>query len=234
MKKENNKIMMKRMFAVALAIVMTFALCACSIELGGEETWEYSSDELEGSKDIYNEFIGKTLSDTNQVMTMKSGDKVIYVETIDGTSEYNHAETTGANSYAFVADGVYYYGVEDPENNTKYYFTDKEMYDTGFRSYKSFLNLLDAFTEEDGIVFDTRVEGTANGTGDDRQSNATLKMTLTYEGETITVEATSVNELVTNMTMTSGDVVNTFTFEYGNASVTVPDLTDWTNLSEQN
>lgn len=37
----------KIILSITLALVMTLALCACSFELGGDETWEYKADNKE-------------------------------------------------------------------------------------------------------------------------------------------------------------------------------------------
>ncbi|MBR6108633.1 MAG: hypothetical protein IKQ36_02760 [Clostridia bacterium] len=46
--------------AIALSLAMISALCACSIKVGGEETWEYSADTKEGYEQLFNDFFRKT------------------------------------------------------------------------------------------------------------------------------------------------------------------------------
>ena len=66
---------------------MISALCACSIKVGGEETWEYSADTKEGCEQLFNDFFRKTFENTNQVVTVKGNGSLISTETIDGTSD---------------------------------------------------------------------------------------------------------------------------------------------------
>lgn len=65
-----------------------FALTSCDFELGGTETWEYSADNMESAIELYNIFFKGTAEEKNQIVTFKSDKSVIFVENIDGTSEY--------------------------------------------------------------------------------------------------------------------------------------------------
>lgn len=47
---------------------MVSALCACSIKVGGEETWEYSADTKEGCEQLFNDFFRKTFENTKPLL----------------------------------------------------------------------------------------------------------------------------------------------------------------------
>ncbi len=78
---------LKTILAIALSLAMISALCACSIKVGGEETWEYSADTKEGCEQLFNDFFRKTFENTNQVVTVKGNGSLVSTETIDGTSD---------------------------------------------------------------------------------------------------------------------------------------------------
>ena len=227
----------KAVLAIVLAFVFAFAFTACSIELGGETSWEYTADNKEGSVQLFNDFFGETFNNTNQTVTCKNGESEVYTETIDGTSSFASYKTTGANTYSFVKDGVYYYAMQS--ENGGVYSTGEVGYNYGRYFYKTFVDILgdipDDVSDDATVTFKCSSKG--QGVEKDGKftgtSNFELEMTSENEGKMV-ISATAKDGLVEKITMnqiggeSEGEM--TFTFEYGNASVTVPDISSWTNM----
>ena len=217
---------LKVFFAVLLALTAIFSLCACSIELGGEETWEYSADDKEGTVQLFNNFFEKTFANTNQVITVKSGENVIFVENIDGTSDYAAYETTGSKTYSFIKDGEYIYAMTSEDSN--FYMVGETNYGYGYFAYRRNIDVLKDIPEE-GVTFACEVKGSAEG----ENSSAAMTVTVKNGDEgTIKIVATSKNDLVDSITTTrtedGQDHVSTFSIVYGSASVEIPDISGWT------
>ena len=63
----------KALLATLLACAMVFALAACSVELGGEETWEYSGDDKESATQVFRNFFEGTYAASNLEVSATSG-----------------------------------------------------------------------------------------------------------------------------------------------------------------
>ena len=224
---------------VAFCLVAVFALCACSFQF--EETDITSSDELEGSLTLLEEFFEGTLNYTNQVVNVTSGNAAIQLETIN--RDKCSVETPGYKQYVFVKDGEYILAIEAEK---AYQVIDKSDYDQCRYTWKNFLPL--GMTEDD--IKDAEAEGvtasitiTASGSGSITQSSAeveiksTCTFTLQSKEGSETLEAHAINGLVTDVTYTMNANGNTsmlnFAFTYDNAYVDIPDLTKWKAGGEQ-
>ena len=215
----------KILLAISLVLAMVFALCACSVELGGEETWEYSADDKEGTVQLFNDFFAETFKNTNQTVTANSEGKDQFVETIDGTSDYATYSESGAETWSFIKDDEYIYAMTGED--TKYYTVSEEYYGYGYFAYKRNLDFFDMLPEE-GITYSCEVKGSSK----DGSSNSTLTLEVKNGDEgSITINASSKDDLVDTITLSStqeGATVNTtMTIVYGSASVTTPDISDW-------
>ena len=118
-------------------------------------------------------------------------------------------------------DDEYVYATVDGEE--KSYYIGEEMYDTGCNVYYNMnISLYDLFKTMETVSFTCTVEQDENG------ENGTMVYTIWNTGEVFAViNATKVNGFVTEATITSGDIVQTFSFEYDTAEVTAPDISDW-------
>lgn len=229
--------MKKTLLAIFVALI-TAVSCAvfvgCNVELGGETETHYSADNKEGTVELFDGFFEGTLNDTNQVATVKNGGKVLYTLTIDGTSAYAEY-VTGSKVYAFINDGTKTYAIDDAANDSKYYIADEDFYEINYRAYKTFLDVFDNVPEN--CTFDCKIDGTGYASTDESKSyeNLTMVITLTVEQGSMVINATSKNGLVDKCTITASEGTESsemeITFVYGNATVTVPDLTEWVNGS---
>lgn len=214
----------KTLLTISLALIMAFSLLACTIQSGGDETWEYSADTKEGCEELFNDFFKETLENTNMIVTMKGNGNPVSTETIDGTSDYITYATTGTETYSFIKDEEYIYAMTGDDSN--YYMVGKDNYDYGYQVYKHSLNIFEALPEE-GATYSCEVKG---GTTD---GNSTNNLTLEFKANvgSIKFEASSENDLVKTITITRIEEGQTYitdmTIEYGSASVTVPDISDW-------
>lgn len=220
----------KVLIAVMLVFALALAVCACSVELGGEETWNYTAEDWEGSRELFNNFTEKTFSDTNQIVTMSNNGKELFTETIDGTSEYGFAEN-GSESYAFKDGDKYFYAVSG--DGSKYYMEGEDNYDLGYRMYKRYFYFLEKPEDESAISYSCKVEGKS----DDGKSSETYELVMDAgKNGKATVKAASEDGLVTSITFTSDEadasqnVDMKFTFTYGSAKVETPDLSGWEKI----
>lgn len=214
------------LLSMLLALAMLFVCGACSIELGGEETWEYSSDERDGVVQLYHDFFEKTFEDTNQEVSVTgSREGLILTETIDGTSDHSVYGDATTETYAFVDGSDYIYAMNMGEGTI--YWADKSYYDNGYYAYKTYLNIVDMLPEDDSLSYSCSVKGESK----DGASTAALTLEIKNGADYLKIEATAVNDLVESVTYSrseeGADVTLTFAFTYGNASVTIPDRTDW-------
>lgn len=228
--------LLKILLTAMLVLVIAASVCACSVEVGGEETWNYSAEDKDGALKLFNNFAEKTFADTNQVVTVKSDGKDLLVETIDGTSEYSETAATGAKSYLFI-DGDKYISAMDTKES-KYYMEGKDAYDSVFRGYKRLLLLSFLDTpDDDSMTFDCKVEGKSNA----GKSTETITMTIKKGDKgSASVKAASEDGLIRNISYKvdySDSESNEkydleFTFEYGSAKVEIPDITGWSLVKE--
>ena len=214
----------KTLLAITLTLVMVFSFCACSFELGGEETWEYTSDDKEGTVQLFNDFFEETYKNTNQIVTAKSNGQDYFVETIDGTSDYTKYSTNGADTWSFIKDGEYISAVSGEDSS--YYMVSEEYYGYAYFAYKNSFNIVEMLPEE-GLTYSCESKGSAK----DGKSNATLTLEIKSDERNITINASAKDGLVETVNISStqeGTTVNTtMTIVYGSASVTVPDISGW-------
>ena len=211
---------------------MTFVYGNASVTIPDIDAWD-KAEEAEEARIAANEkaleaktdFFADTTAVENVVVTVKINDKISYVQTIANEMEcidfgdyqiYTYLkqvdETT--NSY-YVFDG-----------ETKYYLINDDAYDSVVMYYYWMgICLYDSASEQGATL-------ACNVVAD------TLTFTVSLDGETLaTLVATKDGDTVSTATYTTkgdnGDVVTTYTFAYGNGSVTEPDLTDFVNSSAE-
>lgn len=218
---------------VCLAALFAFSACSINIDLNnldGEEKSELTADNKEDSMTLINRFFEETLKDPNVVITTKLNGDLVSIETIEGKNNFVDYKATNVKFYGFVKDGEYYSATDG--EGTQYYTKDKVMYDLYYCYFMSNIRVLEMLTEESGtfaceLKYESKTEsGVKNSTG-------SLAFTFTAESGTIKVTGTAKDDLVRSITFEvndteAGTTKNTvMTFEYGSASVTIPDISDW-------
>ena len=217
----------KALLSILLTAAMLFALCACSFKLGGETTWNYDADQKDSTVELFDDFFKDTFRNTNQVVTVKNGENVIFVENIDGTSSYV-VYTNSPKTCSFRKDNEYYYAFTS--DDAQYYMTGEEAYGYGYYAYKQYIDVLDDLPEE-GLTYSCKVDGKS----EDGKSEATLALEIKKGSDVLTINAAAKDGLVESatisQTMDGNSVTMTLTFAYGSATVTIPDISDWYNAS---
>ena len=235
---------------VAFILAASFTLCSCSLDGGvtsagsaksSEETsgsseerkvenWKFTADNLKDAKDIYKDFFFLSVFEDNLTVTVSNDEGVMLAETIDGYSDHVvYSEEYELTAYK---DGdQYFVAVEDGDN--KYFFVGEEAYDEHILAFVFYLDLLSDLDEDTTIHLTS--EGTSTPVEYDYIIDATLTLELVLDNITISATAVKENDLVTKFTsvMTDEDGAYTVevTFDYGNASVDIPDITGWFDTS---
>ncbi|MBS7262928.1 MAG: hypothetical protein KIG36_04915 [Eubacteriales bacterium] len=200
-------------------ITMAFVYGSAIVMVPDIEGWE-NEDNNEIAINSRDEFFFQTLYADN-VIVRAEREENSFTETIANGVDYV-AYVAGNKSYAFMTgDDEYVYATVDGEE--KSYYIGEEMYDTGCNVYYNMnISLYDLFKTMETVSFTCTVEQDENG------ENGTMVYTIWNTGEVFAViNATKVNGFVTEATITSGDIVQTFSFEYDTAEVTAPDISDW-------
>ena len=229
--------MKKSLFTIILGLFLAsvMALSSCSFEFGGSgtETTDYTAEDKKGSEGLFDMFFENTFKSENCVVTVKdTNGKVQMTETVVGTSHSN-VTAEGVKTYAFI-DGERYIYAMDMGEGMKSYFVGKEWYDMGCYSY---LEMFAAFKElpdnAEGVTYACSLheEGTFGEKEEDNTSTGTFELNIEHANGTMKLTATAQNGYVTtaSLAVDSGEGKYTInvSYEYGNASLTLPDLTDW-------
>ena len=198
---------------------------------GEIKEWEFTADNLEDAKDIYEDFFYLTIYDDNMVVKVYNDDGLMLTETLDGNKD--HIEYTwGEVAFAYHDGEEYIYAVKDGKN--KYYFTDKDSYLDYSLAFEFFI---DAFAdiENEGLTVSLSSKGKSIPTEYSVYFDAVLTCEIQYQGWSSSIRAVKERDKVISfenaLTDENGTTTTRITFEFGNASVTMPDLTDWFNAS---
>ena len=232
---------MKKLCLLGASVLAALTISACSVSVGGEGTFKLEGDDLEGAQSVLDVYFEETLKQTNMTVTMSLGTDAQFKEEIDGTSDFT-AFGSEANSYSFV-DGAdrYIYAYSSVEG--KNYMVGKDFYNMGISQWKKMIPLdLSEGKFPENAVYYAKFEGTETDSGKNHKSSGTFELSVTY-GEGLYFKANGKNEdgLVTTVTLESKTLDEdnqettaqklTATFTYGEASLTNPDLTDWTDIT---
>jgi len=204
----------------------TFAYGGASVEVPDTDAWDREEAEKEAryenneaALDARDEFFDATYYSDNLVVTVEGPTTRIvesFTENIDCVDYGTH------KTYAFYeeidednCDTYYVFESED----MKYYMKNSDYFeDNIYMWYYIFIGPYDYLS--DNADFTCDIDGD------------TLTFKITQDGETlVTFIAEKAGEVVTSATLNvatdDGDRVYNFTFEYGTADVTIPDLTDF-------
>ena len=198
---------------------------------GEIKEWEFTADNLEDAKDIYDDFFYLTIYDDDMIVKVYNDDGLMLTETLDGNKD--HIEYTwGEEAFAYNEGEEYIYAVKDGKN--KYYFTDKDSYLDYSLAFEFFI---DAFAdiESEGLTVSLSSKGKSIPTEYSVYFDAVLTCEIQYQGWSSSIRAVKERDKVISfenaLTDENGTTTTRITFEFGNASVTMPDLTDWFNAS---
>lgn len=226
--------------AILTLLALTLSLGACKIEVmdpenpDSTETSELSADNKEGSKELLDEFFKGTLESGNFVATTKIDDET-RIESVVGDTSCTVDEASGTTFWGF-KQGEEYISACSYGEDSHYYMTGEEYYNSYYCYFMSTVNLIDYFTDEDG-TFSCVVNYEAKTEKGVTESHASLTFSFVTDGGTIDITATAENDLVKEFTYTMHDkvedrsVTTSTTFTYGNATVELPDISDWQDIS---
>ncbi|MCR4726270.1 MAG: hypothetical protein K5753_03525 [Clostridia bacterium] len=223
-----------------------FAFSACGGEWGHMDGTEYlDSSEKEYSLQLKSDFFKDTLEDPDFVVTCKDKDgEVQYVETVKGASSYT-LNKDGSEVYAF-KNGSHFYVATVNRSQRSYLCSDSSkrgyredgengtMADLYNRNYCSFMNKDSGASVADEIPeIGDNFHCRATIEWENNVSRGSLEFTCATEQRTFSMTATAdkgfVQTLRVVITDAEGETVSdfTWTFVYGGASVTLPDVDAW-------
>ncbi|MBE6530173.1 MAG: hypothetical protein E7680_06225 [Ruminococcaceae bacterium] len=216
-----------------LLCVATFASCGIldNIEVTG--TSEISADSKEDSLSLLNGYFEDSLKNANVVATATGDGEVIYVESLLGNKSFLDYQSTGTKMYCFVDGDKYIVATSSEESG--FYTTDRKTYDNNCPYFMNNIKILEMVPEE-GTTFTCTVKTEEKN----KESTSTLTFEVAANGASIKITATAKNGMVQTVTFTNADATSEtprtteLAFAYGNASVTLPDISDWTNMDGWN
>ena len=237
-----------------VSAVFAFALTGCNVKLKNMDGSEYyTAIDRERSLELIEDFFSETLKSPDFVVTCKDKDgETIYTETVKGTSSCTLAKD-GTETYAFKKGSNYYVAYVVPSENgdgsatRSYYCSDSTkpgyyaggegdtMEDMYNAAYCLFLHSSDGI----GIVRDFSESGAEYRCVTHIEwledlATGTLTYTYTASDRTVTLSASSEEELVLSVRLVIEDTVEggrsgerTWTFVHGGAAVSIPDTDAW-------
>ena len=227
---------MKRAIVIAaivliVCVMSTVALSACdAIGFPVELSVTGKNDSIV----LLESFFKGTLAKANTVVTVKSGDKVEYTESIDGAKNCVLFASDNSKTYSFIQDDEYITAF--PAGTGNYYLTGKNWYDKYYCYFSDFIDTMMLIPEEDGTFACASQTIDAGDKLD--QSNALLTFEYASEDRSVKITAKNKNSLTQNVVIESYDQTNgssttTMTFAYDTASVIIPDISDWAPYEEE-
>ena len=238
---------MKKRFLIltatlAICLAVLFSLSACgdgkdaatsgaSSETLKTEEWVFTADTLEEAEDIFEDFLFLSIYDDNLIVTVSSEDGVFLTETVDGDKD--HVEYDSGDEYFVYKDGAEYVSAFNEDGN-QYYFIGEDKYE---EFCLAFFFYLDVFADlpADGVTVSLTSQGVSTYSEYNIFMDAALSLTLRYDDLTVTVNITKERDKVvcfkSEYESTDGIYSLELRFAYGNASVTLPDITGWFNAS---
>lgn len=234
------------LLCLALLAAAVFTLGACNLddlEITGEGKYEFTADGKQDSVDLLISFFdgtvqnveeGEVAEEVNFVVTIVTDNKSTLVETVKGEEESIRMDFGGnTTEYLFKSGDEYIVAVESDTAN--YYMTGKDAYDTLRFTFLNMLRKASELEEKEGATFDciSVMEDSDYITKDVQETHSTSELNFDYKSDdgSVHITANAKDGFVQSCTITEKlndrESVTTMTFVYGNASVTVPDITDW-------
>ena len=249
-----KKVLVSGLIVLIVCIVSALSFGACGkIELTEMDGTEYyTSIEKGRSVELVDQYFEDILKDPDFVITCKNKEgEVQYTETVKGSDSYTFYPD-GSQVYAFKKGGYFYAAfiskqADGQEPDRAYYCSDstkkgyfagdasgtmEEMYK---KNYCKFMNdesgtaIVDQLPEEGGEFHCTtrveRISGIATSTLEFTYESANRTVCLSASADEKKVEALHVEINDTSEGGRSSDL--TWTFVYGGATVTLPDVDAW-------
>lgn len=202
------------------------------------KTYKKSADDKEDSIHLLQEFFRKTFEDENHVITASMDGKALYTENIKGTSDYIKYADSDRESWAFIDGDKKIYATSLSGYNS--YMVGDEAYALGKDIFKSALTALENADAAEADAAGVTFSASESGETTDGESTAAITVTAKKESEgQVTLTAESKNGLVQTIVIDS-DIKKdgqpfkqkmTMTISYGNAEVTLPDISKWEDLT---
>ena len=219
-----------------LALLLTLGACKIDLDnLDSTATYESSADNKEGSKALIDEFFDGTLQSGNFVATtVIDGDT--RVESVVGDASCMVDSASETTFWGFKRGEEYISACTYGEDDSHYYMTGENYYNSYYCYFMTTVRLIDYFTDEDG-TFSCVIKTEETTTKGVTESTSTLTFDFVTENGTINITASAKNNLVQEFTYTMHDnsedrtVTAVTSFTYGNATVELPDISDWEDIS---
>ena len=232
---------MKKILTLLLTVMLVMAaslgtLTACDIEVSGD--YEVTATGKTDSIKLIKDYLSDAFKDINVVATSKVGENVMTVENIVGDKSFIVFNSTGAKSYTFIQDNNYYFATENEGGEGGYYFKDKSYYDIYHCYFMTSIRYLDELPDGNA-TFSCVSKGTEKTKGE-QVLERSGEINFTYSGDlgSITIKVVINNAVVESATYTIVNVADDFnqttviTFSYNTATVNLPDITNWTDMTE--
>lgn len=242
--------------AVVLLVCMAsvFALTACEIKLEEMDGNEYyTATEKEHSVELIDAFFAETLESPDFVVTCRDKDGVVlYTETVKGTSSYTLYKD-GSKTYAFKKGEHFYVAQITPNEGAAplethvYYCSDSTK--PGYYAGAQGNTMADMYASDycrfmskyagTGIIKDLSEEGatfhcTTHIERIDNYPTGSLEFAYIADKADIALTASSEGDKVNSLRLVISETAEgghaddlTWTFVYGNASITLPDTDAW-------
>ena len=198
------------------------------------QVYKKSADDKEDTMKLLTDFLAKTFEDGNHVVTATMDGQDLYTENVSGTSNHIKYATQDTETWAFIDGDRKIYATSG--SGMKAYMVGDDAYALGKDMVRTTLDAIEkadaSETDKAGITF------SANESGEtvDGEKTATITVTVAKKDEgQIVLTAEAKDGLVQKLEMDSdikrdGKAVKqklTLTFTYGNAQVTIPDISGW-------
>lgn len=173
--------------------------------------------------DDRDEFFFYFIDDENLVATLTVGETVIFVETI--ANEIDRIEYDGYKTYTYIKqvdeENIDSYYVFDGGEENRYFMKNSEYFDNNNVAYMNYplfgIKTFDALVESATFTCETE--------GDE------MTFSIITDDSTITINAVKENDLVKTVSITNGESTMIYTFEYGTATLSEPDLTGFADAT---
>ncbi|MBQ7173295.1 MAG: hypothetical protein IJR88_04180 [Clostridia bacterium] len=226
-------------FFACFALILTLGACSSNDPvIESEETSEVTADNKADCLELLNSFFEETIKSGNFVAT-STHEEDRRIESVVGDASCTVNESDGSTFWAFKRGDEFICAVSADGSNQ--YIIGEDYYNSYYLSSLSSLNVME-YVPEEGFTFQCTVKTkemrVTRGDQTSDETTATLSFEAKMEGSgSINITATAKNGLVESMVYSTTDLAAdqtlalTTTFVYGNAVVTLPDITDWEDVS---